>query len=149
MAAVKTYRIVPYTRKALASILQIERFSFDDPWTEEELLKCLRNRITVCYVVEDEAGSVDGFMVYEMHRNRLRLLNIAVRWPGRGIGSQLVRHLADKAREINRKAIYTEVRERNLDAQKFFRAMGFKCEAVWKQFYETADDDAYCFVLRI
>jgi ribosomal-protein-alanine N-acetyltransferase len=41
-----------------------------------------------------------------------------------------------------------EVRETNLDAQLFFRSMGFKAITVLHEFYEDTPEDAYLMQFR-
>ena len=42
-----------------------------------------------------------------------------------------------------------EVRESNLDAQCFFRAIGFKAVSVLRDFYDDTDEDAYVMQCRV
>jgi len=99
-----------------------------------------------------ECGNIIvGFMVYELHKRRIHLLNLAVglRYVRLGIGRLMVRTLIRKLSDQGRSQITTEVRESNLSAQLFLRDMGFRAESVLVQFYPDRDEDAYLMVYDI
>ena len=96
-------------------------------------------------MVAEVGDSVVGFMIYELHRTRLHVLNFAVRRSHRrfGIGSQMMGKLFSKLSIERRDRILLEVRERNLPAQLFFRSLGYRAITVLKDFYEDTTEDAY------
>jgi ribosomal-protein-alanine N-acetyltransferase len=51
--------------------------------------------------------------------------------------------LAGKLTPDRRDRILLEVRERNLPAQLFFRALGYRAISVLKDFYQDTTEDAY------
>lgn len=137
-------------RRDMPSVLKIERLCFEFPWTDEDFMVCLRQRNCIGMVCE-YAGEIYGFMVYELHKNRLAILNFAV-WPRfqrRGIGRQMIDRLIDKLSQQRRDDILVEIRERNLDAQLFFRLMGFNAISVIRNHYEDTDEDCYVFRYRL
>ena len=84
-------------------------------------------------------------MIYELHKNRLHLLNFAVA-PGhrrRGIGTQMIAKLIGKLASHRRSKISLAVRERNLAAQIFFRTQDFKATRVLRNYYEDSGEDAF------
>lgn len=131
-------------RRDMADILRIERESFEFPWTKEEFRSCLLQRNCIGMVAEHEHEIV-GFMVYEMHRSSLSILNFAVAGEARRsqVGTQMVQKLVGKLSHQRRDSITTLVRESNLSAQLFFRAMEFEAVAVLRGEYEDTDEDAY------
>ena len=131
-------------RRDMPDVLDIERACFENAWDEEDFLTCLRTRNCIGMVAEHKHEIV-GFMVYELHKSKLRILNFAVapRAQGLGVGAQLIQRLQDKLSQQRRKQIIADVRETNLYAQLFFRAMGFRCVGVLRNHYEDTDEDAY------
>ena len=91
------------------------------------------------------ADSVVAFMIYELHRSRLHMLNFAVTRSHRrlGIGTRMMEKLAGKLTPERRDRIALEVRETNLPAQLFFRSLGFRATSVLKDFYQDTTEDAY------
>ena len=132
------------------TLLAIEAASFEDPWTEEELLRCLRQRNTIGMVAELD-DDVVGFMIYELHKNRLHLASLAVdpQYRRRGIGRAMIRSLTGKIGLGSvRNRITLEVRESNLPAQLFFKSQGFRAVQVLRDFYENSTEDAYLMQYR-
>jgi ribosomal-protein-alanine N-acetyltransferase len=137
-------------RRDMEEVLEIERLCFEFPWSEGDFIRCLRQRNCVGMValIEDR---VVGQMIYELHRTRLHLLNFAVlpsmqrRGVGRGLIDKLKRRLSPKRRT----RIVTDVRESNLDAQLFFRALGFRAVDVLHDFYDDTTEDAILFQYRL
>ena len=131
-------------RRDMPDVLAIERASFEYSWTEEDFLCCLRQRNCIGMVAERE-GRIVGFMIYELHKSRLKLLNFAIAVDARreGIGAQMMLRLADKLSQQRRREIVLEVRETNLAAQLFFRAVGFVALGVLRDRYDDTTEDAY------
>lgn len=136
-------------RRDMASVLDIEEKSFEFPWSEEEFVRCLRQRNCIGMVAE-QGDAVIGFMIYELHKNRLHLLNFAVAPNCRrlGAGRAMIDKLASKLSGDRRNRIMLEVRETNLEAQLFFRQLGFKAISVLREFYEDTPEDAYLMQYR-
>lgn len=132
-------------RRDMPEVLGIENQSFEYPWSEEDFIRCLRQRNCIGMVAEFEEQVV-GFMLYELHKTRFRLLNIAVD-PGfrrQGVGRILLAKKISHLSHNRRDRILLEVRETNLDAQKFFRAIGFKAVSILRDFYNNwTTEDAY------
>lgn len=137
-------------RRDMPEVLAIEAEGFEFPWLEEDFICCVR-RPSVIPMVGEHDGRVVGFMVYELARSRIDLLNLAVAGDcrRRGVGRQMVEKLCGKLSQQRRTAIVLEVRETNLPAQQFFRAMGFRAEAVLRAHYEDTPEDAYRMCYRL
>lgn len=131
-------------RRDMSDVLGIERKSFDHAWTEDEFLQCLRQRNCIGMVAE-HLDHVVGFMIYELHKSRLHLLNFAVvpQFRRSGIGAQMVAKLYGKLATHRRSKISLAVRERNLAAQMFFRAQDFRAVRVMRNYYEDTGEDAF------
>lgn len=137
-------------RRDMAEVLEIERQSFEFPWLEEDFIQCLRQRNCIAMVYE-QGEKILGFMIYELHKTRLHIPNFAVapEFRHQGVGRAMVDKLVSKLSEQRRVAIVCEIRERNLAAQHFFAACGFKAVNVLRNYYEDSDEDAYLFRFRL
>lgn len=131
-------------RRDMPEVLGIEQEAFEFPWSEEDFTRCLRQRNCIGMVAEI-ADSVVAFMIYELHRSRLHMINFAVTRSHRrlGIGTHMLDKLIGKLTPDRRGRIVLEVRETNLPAQLFFRALGFRATSVLKDFYRDSTEDAY------
>jgi [ribosomal protein S18]-alanine N-acetyltransferase len=131
-------------RRDMNEVLSAEEQSFEYAWDEEDFLRCLRQRNCIGMVAEHQ-DQIVGFMIYELHKNRLHVLNFAVSPEFRrfGIGAQMVQKLFGKLSSHRRTKVTLAVRERNLDAQMFFRHEGFKATRVMRNYYEDSGEDAF------
>ena len=131
-------------RRDMPEVLAIEHASFEFPWGEEEFLRVLRQRNCIGMVAE-HGERVVGFMIYELHKSRLQVLNFAVHpeYRRQGVGAQMVAKLAGKLSSHRRTRITLHIRESNLPAQLFYRAQGFRASEVLREHYEDTGEDAY------
>ncbi len=140
-------------RRDMAEVLEIEQLSFQFPWSEEDFIRVLRCRNSIG-MVYDTSGpgerEVLAFVIYELEKTVLRILDIAVH-PScrrRGVGAEIIQKMKRKLSRQRRNRILLEIRESNTDAQLFFRQMGFRAVTVLKDFYEESTEDAYLFQYR-
>lgn len=133
-------------RRDMPEVLEIENKSFDFPWEEDDFIRCLHQRNCIGIVAE-QADRVVGYMVYELEKGQLRILNFAVCPTLRraSVGRQMMTKMIGKLSHTRRKYLTTEIRETNLPAQLFFRSMGFRCVSVLRGFYDDTTEDALCF----
>lgn len=136
-------------RRDMGEVLDIEQGSFEFPWLEEDFIRCLRQRNCIGMVAEYE-DRVVGSMIYELHKNRIHVLNFGVGadYRRRGVGSQMVAKLIAKLSSQRRNRVTLEVRETNLPAQLFFRENGFRAVSVLRSYYEDTPEDAYVMQYR-
>lgn len=136
-------------RRDMAEVLDVEQESFEFPWCEDDFVRCLRQRNCIGMVSEWD-DRVSGFMIYELQKTRLHLLNFAVgkQFRRRGVGSHMLAKLVGKLSPQRRTRIALEVRETNLPAQLFFRDNGFRAVSVLRDHYQDTTEDAYIMQYR-
>ena len=145
-------------RKDMPEVIEIEKRCFEFPWVEESFLEELRRRNCIGMVALERAPCerkseelpVLGYMIYELHKTTLRLMNLAVA-PHKqraGVGRSMVDKLLNKLSQERRTRLVMETRESNTDAQMFFRHLGFKCVNTLRGFYTDIDEDAYVMQYR-
>ena len=137
-------------RRDMVEVLKIEQESFEFPWSEEDFLTCLRQRNCIGMVAESDQQIV-GFMIYELHKSKLHILNFAVDSEARRlqVGAQMVQKLIDKLSQQRRNEIILEVRETNLEAQLFFRQHNFRAVTILRNHYDDTTEDAYIMCYRL
>ncbi len=136
-------------RRDMPEVLDTESRSFEQAWTEEDFLRCLRQRNCIGMVAE-HGEKVVGFLIYELHKFKLHILNFAVHpaWRGMDIGTAMAAKLVSKLSSHRRTKISVDVRESNLPAQLFFHEQEFQAKRVQRQFYEDTGEDAYLMEYR-
>lgn len=144
-------------RRDIPEVLRIETLSQEHPWCEEDFLKCLRQRNCIGMVAES-GEDVCGFMIYELFRKKLSILNFAVHPKHRfqGIGAQMAEKLVSKLSSHQRIVVEIPVRETNLDAQAFLRAVsvgyndwGFRAVELIENAYLETDESAIVFAYNL
>jgi len=118
-------------RMDMDDVLRIENESFGvNRWSEEEFLACLKQRNCIGVTIVRDYSEVLGFMIYELNKQRLIILNMAVEPKSRrkGLGRLVIQRLKDKLHQQRRTSVQTHVTEDNLNAHLFFSACGFRCE---------------------
>jgi len=133
----------------IPAVLDIESKSFEFPWCEEELFRTFGQSNCFGMVAECD-GRVVGFVVYELMKKGLHILDIAVDPAARrhGVGTAMMDWLVRRLSYGHRDRIMVEVRETNRDAQLFFRSCGFLAISVLREFYDDSSEDAYLMTLR-
>ena len=137
-------------RKDTPTVLGIEEANFEFPWSEDEFIRCLRQRNCIGIVVEI-ADVIAGFMIYELHKGRLEILKFAVdpAFHRRGAGRAMVTKLTEKLTFNHRRELTLIVREGNLDGQLFLKAMGFRALTVYREYFEEPCEDGYYMRLHV
>lgn len=139
------------TPRDMPQVLEIERTSFERSWEERHFDYALRHR-NCAGMAAKHKDRVVGFMVYELYRDRIDLLRIAVhpKWRRYGVGRRLVGELVQKLVKRKKTRICIPVRERNLAAQNALRAMGFRGTGVLRGHYACdTGEDAFAMEYRL
>jgi [ribosomal protein S18]-alanine N-acetyltransferase len=136
-------------RRDMPEVLGIEAAGFEFPWLEDDFIRSLRQRNCIGMVAEHD-DRVVGFMIYQLSKARIHVLNFAVAddYRRRGVGSQMIAKLIAKLSCQRRSRIALEVRETNLAAQLFFRQNGFRAVSVLHGHYSDTPEDAYTMQYR-
>lgn len=133
----------------LKEVMSIEQESFEYPWTELDFKQHNTRTTQFIVCVDSHNDSVMGYMVYDIHDDYYHIINLGVGklYRRNGVATNLIRHLVEmmgKKTSVRNK-ISLECRESNLDAQLFYRSMGFLCTSIRKEFYQLNNEDAYSF----
>lgn len=136
-------------RRDMPSVLSVEEACFAWPWDEEHFISQLRQRNCIAMVAEVN-DEVVGYMVYELFRVQITLLNLAVnpKFQRQGIGKQLIERLIDKLSYERRSMIDLVVAENNLDALAFFKSLNFRAIEVIPKAFEDTELDGYLMIHR-
>jgi GNAT superfamily N-acetyltransferase len=113
-------------RRDMPEVLAIEAASTREPWKEcwdeGTFLRNLRQRNCIGMVAE--AGErIVGFMVYELHRDRIEVLKFAVapEFRRRDVGTQMLQNLVSRLSPERRKRVVFTVNDHDLDTHIFLR----------------------------
>lgn len=132
----------------IEGVLRIERLSFPHPWSPtmfEALYLVNPDGFLIALLEEEVVGY--AVVLFEQHLGHLggrrwaHLMNIAVHpvHQRKGIGVDLVRTIAVRARDTDLNRIYLEVKVSNTGALAFYKTLGFTEISKLKGFYENED----------
>jgi [ribosomal protein S18]-alanine N-acetyltransferase len=139
-------------RSDLKRVISIENWCFHHPWAEADFIRCLRLRNCIGMVADmgdKDRSDVVGYFIYEIHKNRLELLTMAVdpKHQGCGIGRSMIAKLSGKLSFERRNRIECNVSEWNNGGIAFMQRLGFEGIAVIYDHFDTGET-AYRFRLR-
>jgi ribosomal-protein-alanine N-acetyltransferase len=134
-------------RADIDPVMEIERQSFDHPWSLNDLEFWLKKRNVIGMVAEDDADIVRGYVIYELEKTSINLLNFAVDpdYRYQGVGRALMDKMLGKLQCGKRNKLSMILADNNLGGQLFLRQMGFRATKVEKGYYEKITNDAYVF----
>lgn len=133
-------------RRDIPEVIAIENATSQNPWTEDDFFRCLRERNTIAMIAERD-GALVGFMVYTLNKKFLEIIRLSVH-PGfqrARVGTAMINKLIGKLETLRRPVIQTTLRETNLTAQIFLRAHGFKATRILRGHYHDTNEDAFKF----
>lgn len=137
-------RIVRLDEQHLTRLLEVERLSFAQPWSEESYRRELtENRLAHYYgcLCGEELLAYAGFwqILDEGH-----IANVAVhpQARGRGLGEALVRYIMAACRALGGGSMTLEVRRGNVAAQRLYRRLGFSEAGCRPHYYDDNGEDA-------
>ena len=137
------------TQADVPAIVEIERTSFGDPWSEETFRDLLRLRQAIFLVVsEGLPESICGYVIAAVITDEAEVLNLAVAGQSRrrGLGGRLLDAGLGMIRERGAREVFLEVRESNAAAIALYNSRGFAALSRRARYYRNPVEDA--LVLR-
>ena len=118
----------PAVEADLNQVLEIERASFADPWTEESFRRLLGGHPAIFQVLEYPPDlGVAGYLIAFAVGEDAELLNVAVEpeFRGRGLAGQMLDALMIELGGLGVRTAFLEVRESNSAARALYESRGF------------------------
>lgn len=110
-------------------ILEIEAESFDEPWGSAELASILKDKDnSVIGITCEYQEKVIGYYIYRAVKTKMDIIRFAVHpdYRRQGVGESIMSNIKNKLQYMKFKYASATIDEYNLEAQLFFRALGFK-----------------------
>jgi len=125
----------------LPDVLDIERRSFPDPWSEKMFLEEIKDDGRRISLVLESEGRAVGYALGWVVLDEFHLGNIAVNGERRksGLGRRLLREILNQAYRAGCRMASLEVRISNQPAIELYQAFGFKPVAIRKKYYQDED----------
>jgi N6-L-threonylcarbamoyladenine synthase len=133
----------PFTEADIPAVLDLERASFSDAWSEamfrDELAASGRR-----WLVAVADGEIVGYGGIAALADEAHVMNLAVHADrrGQGIGRQLLLGLRTAATELDTRIITLECRAGNAAAIGLYESLGMKTAGVRPRYYNDTGEDA-------
>jgi ribosomal-protein-alanine N-acetyltransferase len=129
-------------------VADVERHSYEFPWSEGIFRDCLRAGYHCCVAEIDHI--VIGHAIMSMGAGEAHVLNLCVSKPYRcrGIGSMLLEHLLEFAGTLGVTEVFLEVRPSNPAAIRLYQSRGFAQIGTRRGYYQAAGGREDAVVLR-
>lgn len=128
-------------KEAVEAIFEIEKNSFENPWSIESILEDISFEDRSFYFLISENNNIIGYTSIWIIENEVSINNIAIlkKHRGKGYGKILINKIFEIGKEKEVERYILEVRESNLVAIRLYEKMGFKVVGKRKQFYSDGE----------
>jgi len=129
------------------AVLGIELAVQAYPWTRGNFMDAL-NYGYVCCVDEDD-GAIRGYAILmpAVDEAELLVISVAASSQRKGLGKMIINEMLQKAREMNMKRVFLEVRPSNVAAIALYRRSGFDLIGVRRGYYQNANGSEDALVM--
>jgi [ribosomal protein S18]-alanine N-acetyltransferase len=141
--------IRPMTEADIASVVTLERASYQFPWSEGIFRDCLR----VGYVcrVATSSGRLISYGVMSVGAGEAHVLNLCVDAAFRcqGIGRRMLEYLLDRGAGAGMNEAFLEVRPSNTAAIRLYLSLGFDQVGMRRGYYQAVGGREDAAVLKL
>jgi len=143
MGSKNKFKLREMTRADLNKVLDIERKSFEQPYTREIFEQELKIKVANLWVATHRKNIL-GYIDFWVVADEVELISIAVhpQFKRMGVGEMLLREMIHFVELKGLSFIYLDVRESNLTAQKLYSKFGFSKVGVRRRYYSDNQEDA-------
>ena len=137
------------THSDLAQVADIERRSYEFPWSHGVFRDCLLAGYTC--VVLDRGEVLVGYSILSVAAGEAHILNLCVDPNARalGYGDRLLEEILNRAKAVSVKQVFLEVRPSNVHAVSLYRKKGFRQIAERPAYYQAHDGREDAAVLSL
>lgn len=137
--------VSPMWPEHMDAVEEVEKASFEFPWDRKKLESERKKKYNLPLIATVTLSDIEellvGTLFAEEDNYRYTLHSIAVhpRWRRLGVGRALVGKIISRLKQERRYEIYELVRETNLEAQKFYRRIGFVAGKPVPDYFDNAE----------
>ena len=139
----------PMSPEDVEEVVQIECEIYPYPWTPGNFADSLR--AGYCCWINDFGGETASYGVMLVAAGEAQLLNlgVATAWQRRGLGREMLLHLAEVARDHSAGIMLLEVRISNAPARGLYVKSGFRELGIRKNYYPAAQGREDAVVMEL
>jgi len=133
------------SNRDLPQIIEIERLSFDNPWSRDSFLRELSlpfSRTTVAITTNGTTEAIVGYLCRWLVADECHILNVAVHPDVRRarIAARLMEHAIGEAKREKARFVTLEVRRSNVAARSLYRKLSFEERRLRRNYYGSGED---------
>ena len=130
------------TESDVPAMLEIERASFSDPWSEDMFLGDIVLNPLGKYLICEDSEEILGYVGYLIVAGECQIDNVAVRPEKRrmGIARAMMEKVFREGESLGVRVFTLEVEDGNHPAIEFYTQMGFEVVGRRKGYYESGAD---------
>jgi len=135
------------TQADVDAVLGIELSVQAYPWTRGNFMDALNHGYVCC--VDDDTGVIRGYAILMPAVDEAELLSIGVTaaLQRKGLGRMILNEMLQKARSMNIKRVFLEVRPSNIAAIALYKRSGFELIGVRRGYYQNANGSEDALVM--
>lgn len=143
--------IRPLRSEDIDAVVAIETEAFSTPWSPETFEGLIDRDAVELIVMTDDVDGVIGYAVLWCILDQGELANLALATTrrGAGLGSLLLRHVMQTARERGVQRLFLEVRASNQRAIDLYHGFGFTDVGVRRAYYQRPREDAHVMLAKL
>jgi ribosomal-protein-alanine N-acetyltransferase len=129
----------------LVEVEALQQRSFTNPWRSEALRWELRNtQVARLYLMRAADGPLVAYCACWIVAGELHINSLAVdeAWRRRGVATRLLAHVFGDAVAHGARSATLEVRASNAPARLLYERLGFRVEAIRRDYYQEPKEDA-------
>ena len=136
-------RMEPMSEVHVASVAELEKLCFSDPWSINSVASELKNPLSL-WLVAMEGERLAGYIGSQSVLGESDMMNVAVHpdFRRRGIAEALVLELARALKEKGNHSLSLEVRQSNEPAKKLYEKLGFEQVGLRPNYYRNPREAA-------
>ena len=142
--------IRPMLKTDIDSVLAIEQVSFSVAWSEDAFMQEMDNS-KAYYLVMEENNQIIGYGGFWKIFDEGHFTNLAIlpAYRNKGLGKKLIEAMLNYARTLGISKVTLEVREKNENALRAYKSLGFYIEGKRNRYYTNPVEDAIIMWLSL
>ena len=136
--------ILNMTEAHTASVADLEKICFSDPWSENSVREELENPLSL-WLVAVEGENLCGYVGSQTVMGETDMMNVAVdpAFRRQGVGEKLILSLVERLRAAGSHCLSLEVRASNAPAIALYEKLGFSQVGRRPNYYRNPKEDAW------
>ena len=134
----------------LAQIMEIERESFEHPWSASLMKDSILSAHTQSWGLFDNSNKLIAFTIISVIFDEAEILDFSVAktFQGKGFGQKLLSYIMNHLSYKGVEKLFLELRESNVPAVNIYKKYHFKKISMRKNYYRVGDSYEDALVLQ-